>query len=77
MGDAFKSESADQMVALHKFYCKKAPDKIIENAKNLKVDTILCACNGCDGFIGGFLGATKRKLQAMSFPEIFLQGLEK
>ncbi len=60
----------------NKFCCKKAPDKIIGSAEKQNLDTILCSCNGCYGFLGGFIGgATKGKIKAMSFPEILLKSL--
>lgn len=58
--------------------CKKASGKIIENAEKLQVDTILCSCNGCYGFLGGMIGgATQGKIRVLSFPELLLQALPK
>jgi Fe-S oxidoreductase len=52
--------------------CKKESAKILENAKEVNVDTLVCACNGCANFIGQ---ATEGKIRVVSYPEMILKAL--
>lgn len=53
--------------------CKRGSDKIFENARQLGVDKLLCACNGCTNYLGR---AAKGKIELLTFPGIILKGLE-
>lgn len=53
--------------------CKRAPEKILESARQKKVDTILCPCNGCYRTLKGM---AQDGLEVVSFPEILLRCFE-
>jgi Fe-S oxidoreductase len=52
--------------------CKRASAEIIEQAEKVKLDKILCACNGCALFLGG---ANQGTVQILSYPGLLLEGL--
>ena len=57
----------------HKLCCKKSAAKIVEKAAELKLDKILCVCNGC------YVSLREKAVdgvQVLSLPELVLQGLE-
>ncbi len=58
----------------NKLCCKRSASKIMESAEKLKLDKVLCSCNGC---YLSLQKAGKGKLKAMNMPEFLLQVLEK
>ncbi len=57
----------------NKLCCKRSAGRIIENAEKLKLDKVLCSCNGC---YLSLREAGKGKLRTMNMPEFLLQILE-
>lgn len=57
----------------NKLCCKTSASKIMESAEKLKLDKVLCSCNGCYLSIQK---AGKGKLRVMNMPEFLLQILQ-
>jgi hypothetical protein len=52
--------------------CKRSGEQILEQADQLKLDRILCPCNGC---YGALKAAAQGKIELMNYPEVLLQSL--
>lgn len=53
--------------------CKRSADKIIEKAKSLDLDSIICPCNGCQKTL---TDKEENQISILSYPEVLLQLLE-
>ncbi|MFH2124162.1 MAG: (Fe-S)-binding protein [Pseudomonadota bacterium] len=61
------------IVNLPNMCCKQSAEKIIEQAEEMKVDKILCACNWCHSALEQ---TVQERIPMIRLPELLLQSLE-